>query len=46
MVALHEAQRLFFAALLDRERSAAVLPLLRQGLGPNAARRLRPCTTL
>jgi hypothetical protein len=41
MLALPELQRRFFAALLDRERSAAVLPLLRQGRGPGAAQRLQ-----
>ena len=41
MLALPDTQRLFFAALLDRERSAAVLPLLRQGRGPGAAQRLQ-----
>jgi len=41
MIALPDAQRLFFAALLDRERSAAVLPLLRQDHGPGAAKRLQ-----
>lgn len=41
MLALPEAQRLFFAALLDREHSAAVLPLLRQGRSPSAAQRLQ-----
>ena len=41
MLALPDAQRLFFAALLDREHSAALLPLLRQGHGPSAAQRLQ-----
>ena len=40
MLALPEVQRRFFAALLDREYSAAVL-LLRQGRGPGAAQRLQ-----
>lgn len=41
MPALPDVQRRFFAALLDREHSAAVLPLLRQGRGPGAAQRLQ-----
>lgn len=41
MLALREAQRLFFAALLERKRSAEVLPLLRQGWGPSPAQRLQ-----
>jgi len=41
MLALRETQQLFFAALLDRVHSAAVLPLLRQGRGPGAAQRLQ-----
>lgn len=41
MLALPEVQRLFFAALRDKEHSAKVLPLLRQGRGPSAAQRLQ-----
>ena len=41
MLALPELQRLFLAALLDRERSAALLPLLRQGRAPGVAQRIQ-----
>jgi hypothetical protein len=41
MLALPEVQRLFLAALFDSERSAAVLPLLRQGRAPGVAQRLQ-----
>jgi hypothetical protein len=41
MLALPEVQRLFLAALLDRESSANVLPLLRQGRAPGVAQRFQ-----
>lgn len=41
MPALHETQRLFHAALREREHGAVVLPLLRQGRGPSPAQRLQ-----
>jgi hypothetical protein len=41
MLALPEVQRVFLAALLDRERSADVLPLLRQGRAPELEQRFQ-----